>query len=227
MRTFSRLALASGGALLLSFISIPLVSAQESEDPATVPATAETTTTATAADAPAAAKERAQKIKTEAKAKAAELKAAAEARKAAAKADASTKLAAAKLAVCEKRKTTITALMSRVGDRGQKQLELVDTIVSRVETFKTEKNLTVEDYATLKAEVDARKAAVGTAIEATKATQVEFACDGSDPKGAASTFKEGMKNQNEAIKSYRDAAIKLLVAVKQSQQAADDTEGEI
>ncbi len=118
--------------------------------------------------------------------------------------------------------------MTRIGDRGQKQIELVNTIATRVEAYKVDKQLTVAGYDALLAEVNARKAAAVTVVDAAKAAKVEFKCDGTDPKGAASTFKDGLKLQNEAIKAYRDAVKNMLVAVKQAQKpVAGATEGAI
>ncbi len=223
-----RLALASSGVVLLSLVTVPSVNAQDASttDPALSPEVYTTNVVGSEGTNIAETertKAKVEKIKADALAKAAELRAAAEQRKAAAKDRVNTKLADTKLRVCQNRETIIGNLMTRIGDRGQKQLELVDTIAARVDAYKVEKQLTVAGYEVLATEVAARKAAATTAVAAAKDTKVEFKCDGTDPKGAASTFKDGLKLQNEAIRAYRDAVKSMLVAVKQAQKAVTDT----
>lgn len=178
----------------------------------------------TSGEASAAAKERAENLREEAgkraeaaRAKAAEARTKAQDRGAA-------KLEETKLRICQKREATINNLMSRIGDRGQKQLTMISATSDRVQAFKTTKNLTVAGYDSLLATTEAQKQAAQAAVEAVKSVQTSFKCDGSDPKSAADSFKQAMKTQHEAIKAYRDSVRELLVAVKQAQAATSVNE---
>jgi uncharacterized protein YukE len=208
MRLLSRVALATGGALLLSLTAVPLAYAVEGDD---ANAADSSTTQMTREELKAAAEKR----MAEAKEKAAKIKAETEARKAKLQQRAE-KLSAAKLQICQKRETVINGVMSRMSSRGQKQLDLITAVSTKVQAFKNSKNITVADYDTLLAAVESSKATAQTAVDAVKNTQVEFKCDGSDPKGAGSSFREAVKAQDAALKAYRDAVKDLIKAVRQA-----------
>ena len=139
---------------------------------------------------------------------------------------AQTKLADAKLKACQNREKAVTNIMSRIGDRGQKQLDLFGTIAERTEKFYADKGKTLSNYDELVAEVAAKKTDAQTAVDATKATVTEFKCDGTDPKGAVSSFKESLKSQTEALKAYKTAVKNLIVGVKSVQGTISSTGGD-
>lgn len=130
---------------------------------------------------------------------------------------AQTRLDNVKLKVCQSREKTVNNILARIADRGQKQVDLFTKIADRTEAFYTEKGKTLSNYDALVADVTAKKAAAQTAVDATKATSVTFACDGTDPKGVVSTFQQQMKTQNEALKAYKTAVKNLIVGVKSVQ----------
>lgn len=125
-----------------------------------------------------------------------------------------TRLEATKLRSCQNREKAIGNIMTRMSDRGQKHLDLFDTISERVQKFYTDKSLSLSNYDALLADVVAKKAAAQAAIDETKSTTVSFKCDGDDPKGAAEVFKGSLKDQKEALKAYRTAVKNLIVGVK-------------
>lgn len=138
------------------------------------------------------------------------------------KAEAQTRLAETKLKVCQKREKTITNIMTRISNRGQRQINLFDKIAERTKTFYTNKGKTLSNYDTLVNNVSAKKADAQAAVDATKATSATFSCDGTDPKGVAATFKEKMKAQNDALKAYKTAVKDLIVGVKSVQSTTRD-----
>lgn len=214
MKLLSRVALASGGALLLSFAVVPLAQADEST-------TSDSSTTASSNERSAEElRAKAEERLAEAKQRAAEIKAEAEARKAERQAKAAEKLSETKQRICQRRETIINNLMDRMNSRGEKHFELITKISTRVQEYKNSQSLEVSNYDQLLAAVEASKTAAQTALDTVSQTQAEFKCDGTDPKGAASSFKDNMKAQNEALKAYRDAVKDLLVAVKQAQAVA-------
>lgn len=137
---------------------------------------------------------------------------------------AKTRLADAKLKACQNRERTITKILSRISDRGTKQLEVFNKIAERTKEFYVTKGKTLSNYDDLVAEVDAKKAAAEAAVEAIKSSSIEFACDGEDPKGTASMFKESLKAEIAALKNYKTAVKNLIVGVK-SAQGATSSEG--
>jgi phosphotransferase system HPr-like phosphotransfer protein len=135
------------------------------------------------------------------------------------KASAQTKLADAKLKACQKREKAINNIMSRVSDRGHKQLALFTSIATKTEAFYADKGKTLSDYDALVSDVTAKKAAAQTAVDAVKGESVTFKCDGTDPKGAAASFKEALKSEITALKDYKTSVKNLIVGVKSVQGA--------
>ena len=228
MRKLSRASVAAGSVLLVSLAAValatPLAVSAETDStsptpPMSLPERGDKTGAEKVQKDAEKMKQQAEKLKLQAQERAAKLKAEAEKKKA----ERQGKLDAKKLDLCKKREERIGQLMVRINSRGEKQLELINAIATRVQSYKTDKNLTVANYDALLAEANTAKDEAGKAVDAVKASQTEFKCDGTDPKGAASVFQELMKAQNEALKAYKSAVIKLLVAVKQSQ--GDDKAG--
>lgn len=135
------------------------------------------------------------------------------------------KLADVKLKVCQKREKTIDNIMSRMGDRGVKQLDVFTKIADRTEVFYKKSGKVLDNYAALVAEVDATKAAAQAAVTAAQSTTVSFKCDGTDPKGVADSFKTSLEAQNQALKAYKTAVKNLIVGVKSVQGTTSSTEG--
>ncbi|HET9722048.1 MAG TPA: hypothetical protein VFP32_03405 [Candidatus Saccharimonadales bacterium] len=129
-------------------------------------------------------------------------------------AQSSTKLTDAKLRACQNRQTAVNNIMSRIADRGQKQLNLFTTIAGRVETFYTTKQLSLGNYNALVSDVNSQKAAATTAVNTIQSDKVSFKCDGTDPHGAAQTFKNDLKSEISALQAYRTSVKNLIVGVK-------------
>jgi hypothetical protein len=137
---------------------------------------------------------------------------------------AQTKLEGAKLQACQKRQASINKILQRIAARGEKQLDVFTKISDRTQAFYETKGRTVDNYDELVAAADAKKAAAQSVVEDIKEQSVEFACDGSDPKGAAESFKAGLKLQIAALKEYKQAVKDLIVGVKSAQSTASSEE---
>lgn len=133
------------------------------------------------------------------------------------KAAAGAKLVDAKLRVCQNRQKTITNIMSRIADRGQKQLTLFTTIADRVETFYTDKGKTLSNYEALVADVNAKQAAAQATVDTIKSASTGFDCNGADPQGFVSSFKGSLKAEISALQDYRTSVKNLTVGVKSVQ----------
>lgn len=133
------------------------------------------------------------------------------------------RLDAAQLKRCQAKEKAITNIMTRIADRGQRQLDLFSTIANRVEGFYEEKGKTLNNYDNLVADVDAKKAAAQTAVDEIKATDTSFKCDGDNPHGVIDGFRESLKKEIAALKEYRTAVKNLIVGVKSAQSAEVQT----
>lgn len=127
------------------------------------------------------------------------------------------RLDAAKLHVCEVHQKVINNIMNRIADRGQRRLDVYSKIAERVEAFYTKKGKTVSNYDTLVADVNAKKSAAQDAVNKVKDDKADFKCDGSDPKGAAASFKDDLKLEIKALHDYQQSIKNLIVAVKSAQ----------
>jgi hypothetical protein len=137
---------------------------------------------------------------------------------------AQTRLADAKLKACENRQKAITNIMSRIADRGQKQLTLFNTIAERTQSFYTDKGKTLANYDELVADVAAKKATAQSAVDAVTSSSTTFDCSGEDPKGVVNSFKDSLKSEIEALKAYRTAVKNLIIGVKSVQGATSSAE---
>ncbi len=140
------------------------------------------------------------------------------------KPEAQQRLAEAKLKACQKRETAINNIMARIANRGEKHLDVFNKIAERTEAFYVAKGKTLSNYEALVADVDAKRAAAQAAVDAIKATSVSFKCDGTDPKGMASSFKDSLRSEIAALKAYKTAVKNLIVGVKSVQETIVSTD---
>lgn len=133
-----------------------------------------------------------------------------------------TRLSEVKLGVCQKREKTIDNIIARMGDRGTRQLDIFTKIADRTEAFYAKSGKVLTDYDSLVNEVNASKADV---LAVMPTTTVSFKCDGSDPKGMATSFKASRTAENTALKALKTAVRNLIVGVKSVQSTETKTEG--
>lgn len=140
------------------------------------------------------------------------------------------KLEDAKLKACQKREQKINKIFQRIATRGEKQMDVFTKISERTQAFYETKGRTLDNYEALVAAVETEKTEAEAAVQAVKDRSEEFQCDGTDPKGVASLFKEDLKSQITALKEYKQAVKELIVGVKSVQgatssgdNAAEDT----
>ncbi len=130
------------------------------------------------------------------------------------------RLSTIKQKVCEKRVGVIKSIMAKAAAQGAKHLDVFTKIATRVEEFYTNKKLTVASYDALVAEVNAKKAAAQTAIDAVK-NDTGFDCTDANPIGQIDAFVSKVRAMHKALKDYRTSIKDLIVAVKQAAEAAE------
>ncbi|MDN5275490.1 MAG: hypothetical protein JWN33_139 [Candidatus Saccharibacteria bacterium] len=137
------------------------------------------------------------------------------------------RLGEAKLKICQNREQNIQGIITRITDRGTKQLAVFDKISDRVQLFYTTKGNIWSGYDAQVDKVAAKRAAATAAIDSVKSTSTEFTCDGDNPKGVADSFKQQLRSVKAALKEYKTALKDLIVGVKsvQPDDTAETTEG--
>ncbi len=134
------------------------------------------------------------------------------------------KLADAKLKACQRRETVVDNIMARIADRGVRQIDVFNKIADRTESFYSSKGKPLSNYDTLVADVNAKKMSAQTTVDAVKTSSAAFKCDGTDPMGAASSFKASLKTEISALKAYKTAVKNLIVGVKSAQGVASSSD---
>lgn len=129
-----------------------------------------------------------------------------------------------KLRVCQTRETAIKNIMTRLADRGQKQLNLFTGIADKTETFYTNKGKTLSNYAALVNDVNTKKAAAETTVNTIRTESTGFSCTSDDPKGFMSTFKTSLADEIQALKDYKTAVKNLIVGVKSVESTTSSTD---
>ncbi len=122
-------------------------------------------------------------------------------------------LEAAQLRACQNREAAITRIQERIARRAARHLEVFGSIADRVEAFYVRKGYSVADYNQLVGEVNAKKAAVQTQLEALK-LRVSFSCSDNDPHGMTRAFQEQRSDTIAALKNLQTAVRNLTIAVK-------------
>ncbi|HSX27153.1 MAG TPA: hypothetical protein VLG25_00020 [Patescibacteria group bacterium] len=137
----------------------------------------------------------------------------------------SEKLEANRLRVCQKHEAVINSIMGRISERGQRRLNVYSTIAERVEDFYTKKGKTLSNYDELVNDVKSKKDAAQAAVDQIKGDSVDFKCDGTDPKGVASSFKADLKLEIQSLHAYQQSIKNLIVGVKsvQSDNTSDNS----
>ena len=142
------------------------------------------------------------------------------------RAEAKERLSDARLKTCQSREGKIKNIMSRIADRGQKQLDLFTSIAERTEKFYVDKGRMVSNYDALVAEVNTKKADAQTAVDAIKADSAAFVCTADGPKSIVTAFQGNLKTEIQALKAYKTAVKNLIVAVKSAQSVAEPSTNE-
>jgi hypothetical protein len=137
------------------------------------------------------------------------------------------RLDAVKLKVCQKREVAITNIMARIADRGNKHLTVFDKIAERTKAFYEIENYELSNYQDLVNEVDAKRIIAEDAIDAIESISIDFECNGDNPKGIITSFKDSRLEAIAALKDYKTAVKNLIVAVKSVQSALTNSTDEV
>jgi hypothetical protein len=124
------------------------------------------------------------------------------------------RLTARNLAKCQLREKVMNNIIARIGDRGQKQINVISSIQQKVENFYADKQITVENYDALLKNAQDKQQLATKEMESVRAMNGTFSCIGENPKVVAAQFKNQAATQSAAMKDYRLAVHELAVSVK-------------
>ena len=128
------------------------------------------------------------------------------------------RLTEAKLKVCQAKENAIKKRTQQLTKLATTMQEKFDAIAGRVEEYYTSKVVpngkTVANYDNLVADIQAKKGAVQIALTTAQNNAGTFACDGNDPKGQLTQFRDDVRIVKAALKDYRTSIKNLIVAVR-------------
>jgi len=137
------------------------------------------------------------------------------------------KQTAAKQKVCETKKRVVTNIETRIVSRGQKRMDVITKIADRVEKFYTDKGLTVSNYDTLVANVNAKKDAAQATLDTIKTDAgnvSSITCGNGQGKVVVTQFKTDLKAEQTALKAYQTAVKDLIVGVKSAKASTEGSQ---
>jgi hypothetical protein len=121
-------------------------------------------------------------------------------------------LTGGKLKACQNRQVAIKNIMTRIDTRAQNQLNLFNTIATRVESFYVKKGKTLSNYDQLVAAVQSASVQTSTDFGTLKSNST-FTCSIGSPKGMVTVFQGYLKTEISDLKNLRTAVKNLIVGV--------------
>jgi translation initiation factor 2B subunit (eIF-2B alpha/beta/delta family) len=122
---------------------------------------------------------------------------------------------------CEARKTNLTKRMSNAVRQAQNHKAVFDKIYTRVKDFHDNKQLSVDNYDTLVANIDKAQADAATSISALQTLDISVDCASQTVAVSVSAFQQAVKDSRDSLKAYRSSITELIKALKGASTSAD------
>lgn len=126
---------------------------------------------------------------------------------------------------CEAKAEGVNNALTKITENRRRIYSRLTEISDKVQAFVVTKQLSVENYDTLVAAVNERKAAAEASIDQVSAVSTFSCSDEHSAKDQLGTFREKHKGSINALKEYRTALKKLILAVKASIESHKGLEG--
>jgi len=127
--------------------------------------------------------------------------------------------------VCANHKTEIDQKLTNLGTRAQKQLNIFNSIFTKVQAFKANHNVDAPNYDALVATANVKQAAATTAVNALKALSgTTIDCTSTDPASTLADAKTAADDAKTALQDYR-SSIKDVVKALQSVNSSANKSG--
>ena len=128
------------------------------------------------------------------------------------------RLSQIKLKVCEKREASIQKRSTRLVAKAENIQKRFDRIIEKVDIYYIDvlllKDIEVENYDELLANVEENRIAAATKLGAAESTASNFTCEGEDPKAQVKQLRTDMKAVISALQGYKKSVVNLIVAVR-------------
>lgn len=204
--------------VLVATAVAPIAFARQGNDNANRAEVAETETETTTSDSETSTEDKEQAAKVETK------RAEIQARLDEMRKERQGKLDEKRLATCETKSAKINSIIQKRSTQATKQLAVFKKIADRVEAFISDKQLTIENYDALAADIKDKEAAATASIEAN--TNVVFDCASTDSSEPGKVAKASVETVRSALQDYRTSIKNLIVKVKSNNALKTDSSTE-
>ncbi len=135
------------------------------------------------------------------------------------------KTQAARETSCTARKSGVDQRVSSIAKNTADFQAKLDSIFTKVQTYKTDKNLTVANYDSLVAAVNAAKAASATSQATLDSLKPTIDCTKDTNAQAVAAYRTAAQDSRDKLKAYMQSLKDLLKAVREAKQAASSNTG--
>lgn len=124
---------------------------------------------------------------------------------------------------CSARKTNLTKRMASAVAQAKRHKLVMDGFYTKIKAFYVSKNLSVSNYPTLTAAVDTAQTNAQASIDALATLDVNVDCTSQTVAASISAFQTAESNTRDSLKSYRQALVDLITALKGASTGATQT----
>jgi hypothetical protein len=124
---------------------------------------------------------------------------------------------------CTARKAALTKRMSNAVRNADNLKGVMDRMFTKLQTFYTNKNLNVADYAALKSAVETAQTNAQTSINALSTLNVNVDCSSQTVADSVSAFQTAVGNTRDSLKAYRKTLVDLINSLKGASTGAHST----
>lgn len=122
---------------------------------------------------------------------------------------------------CQQHKDAIDSRFEALGDKSGRYLNGFDNIFTKLQAYKTKKQLDVANYDQLVADVTAKQSAATAAVTAlNEQSGPKIDCSVNDPAASVAAVKTATKDAREALQAYRASLKTLAKALHDAKKAA-------
>lgn len=125
---------------------------------------------------------------------------------------------------CEAHKDGITNKFSRIVTNSERIQARISSIQDKAVAYKTDNNLTIDNWDALVAAADTAKANSAASIEALKAVKPTVDCNSTSVASDVATFKAAAATTRDSLKAYKSSVKDILKALEAAKEASEGSQ---
>lgn len=124
---------------------------------------------------------------------------------------------------CESRKQGLDQKLANIVKNAQKYQTRVDTVFTKAQKYKTDNNVTIENWDTLVAAATDAQTKAKASVDVLSTLKTTVDCNSETVAADVATFKAAVSQARGDLHTYRKAVKDLVKAVKEAKEAAATT----